>query len=556
MADQIRPDNTDSDSQAVDPQGQFEQPNQPSQVDSTKDAQKLHAALRKYTTLFELSPIGYVTLGHLGFISEINLTVARLLGMKREQLVGKKLVDFVEASEKSALEDHLRQCSTLGQATCEIHLVSHDGRIIPVEVRCFCSMSSTEPDTACRTAITDITERVKAEAQRRQVAQQARRYQELENLGAVIGKVAHDFNDFLMVILGNAEMAYRSLPDSSEEHSCVAQIKSSALQARNLTRQMLIYAGKGKSNLKAVDLNHLIKETAELLKATVSEGVELRINLAGKLPLIQADVSQIRQLVRNLVANAARSLGPEMGTIEIRTYVKDVVAEDCPHLHCSDGFNLGRCTVLEVSDTGPVLNHETMDKLFDPAFTTKLTERGEGLSVVLGIIRAHKGAIAVDSDPVKGTTFSMYLQCAEAEVAGVARVERGEPASPWLGTGEVLIADDDPAVLSTLSRMCRRLGFEVHTAADGQHAVDIFTDYANQIVAVLLDYEMPGISCEQTVDQLRKTKPHIPIVISSGYAEEDTISHFTGTGLVEFIQKPYELEKLSEIMREILGNQA
>ncbi len=556
MADQTRPDNSDSDSQAVEPRGQSEQANQPSQADSAKDAQKLHAALKKYTTLFELSPIGYVTLDHLGHISEINLTVARLLGMNRDQLVGKKLVDFVEASDKSALEEHLRQCCTLGQVTCEIHLVSHDGRKVPVELRSFYSMSSTEPGTACRTAITDITERVKAEAQRRQVAQQARRYQELENLGAVIGKVAHDFNDFLMVILGNAEMAFRSLPDSSEEHSCVAQIKSSALQARNLTRQMLIYAGKGKSNLKAVDLNHLIQETADLLKATVSEGAELQINLAGKLPLIQADVSQIRQLVRNLVANAARSLGPAKGTIGIRTYVRDVVAEDCGHLHCSDGFNLGQCAVLEVSDTGPVLNHKTMDKLFDPAFTTKLTERGEGLSVVLGIVRAHKGAIAVDSAPGKGTTFSMYLQCAEAQVAGVARADREEPASPWRGTGEILIADDDPAVLSTLSRMCRRLGFGVHTAADGQQAVDIFTDHANQIVAILLDYEMPGISCQQTVEQLRKTKPQIPIVISSGYAEEDTISHFTVKGLVDFIQKPYELENLSEKIREILGNQA
>ena len=550
------PKNTDSDSKSLDSQGQYESANQPSQSDSPKGAQKLRAALRKYTTLFELSPIGYVTFDHMGHISEINLTVARLLGMSRDQLVGKKLVDFVAPSDKSTLEDHLRQCCTLGQVTCELHLVSHDGRNIPVELRSFYSMSSAEPGTACRTAITDITERVKTEAQRRQIAQQARRYQELENLGAVIGKVAHDFNDFLMVILGNAEMAIRSLGDSSEEHSSVAQIKSSALQARNLTRQMLIYAGKGKSNLQAVDLNHLIQETAGLLKANLPEGAELKINLPGKLPLIQADVSQIRQLVRNLVANAAQSLGPGAGMIEIRTYHGDVSGEDCSHLHCSEGFNVGPCAVLEVSDTGPVLNGTAMDKLFDPAFTTKLTERGEGLSVVLGIIRAHKGAIAVDSEPGRGTTFSMYLRCAEAEVAGEVLAGPQEPVSAWRGTGEILIADDDLAVLSTLSRMCRRLGFGVHTAENGQQAVDFFADHANEISAILLDYEMPGMSCEQTVQQLRKTRPDVPIVLSSGYAEEDTISHFTGTGLVEFIQKPYELEKLSEKIRQILGDQA
>ncbi len=555
MCGQQDPKNTDSDSQAIGPSNQNEPANPASRPDPQRDAQNLRAALRKYTTLFELSPIGYVTLDHLGRITEINLAVARMLGMKRQQLVGRKLVELVAPADKSLLEEHLRQCCTLGQVTCELHLVCHEGREIPVELRSFYSMSSAEPGTACRTAITDITERVKTEAQRRQVAQQARRYQELENLGAVIGKVAHDFNDFLMVILGNAEMAIRTLDDSSEERSCVAQIKSSALQARNLTHQMLIYAGKGKSNLQAVDLNHLIQDVAGLLKANVPDHVKFNFDLTGKLPFIQADVSQIRQLLRNLVSNAARSLGTEDGAIEIRTYSREVSAEDSSHLHCSEGFNVGPCAVLEIGDTGPVLNGLAKDKLFDPDFTTKLTERGEGLSVVLGIVRAHKGAIAVDSEPGKGTTFSMYLQYAEAKAAEEPRSESELQATLCRGSGEILIADDDIAVLSTLSRMCRRLGFTVHAVADGREAVDLFAEHAEQIVAVLLDYEMPGMSCEQTVQQLRKTRPDVPIVLSSGYAEEDTISHFTGTGSVEFIQKPYELEKLSQAIQAILGNQ-
>ncbi len=517
------------------------------------DAQKqLKGSRGRYATLFEQSPVGYVTLDNLGRIEEINLTTAKLLAAEREALIGMKFRDFVARSDKSAIDDHLRKCCQIGQATSEIHLAAKDGRETPVELRSFCSMSSDEPGTACRMVITDISERLAAQEQRRQMEDQVRRAQMLESLNSAVDRIAHDFNDFLMVILGNTEMAARHSSASPEIDECLGQIKSSALQARSLTRQMLTYAGKGKCTMETVDLNQIVSETAGLLKESLHEGVELRLTLADELPAIEADASQIRQLVKNLLGHASDSLANQKGQITVQTSIDEVQSAELPGLYSTDEFTAGSHVVFKVSDTGPGLDQAARDALFRPSFTTRLAGPGLGLSAVIGIVRGHGGAIKVDSELGQGTTFSVYFPYKEGVTKAEPLQGRTQPTEIWQATGQILIADDEPTVLDTLRRMCIRLGFSVHTAQDGAEAVEVFQEHSDNIVAVLLDYEMPGMSCEETFERLQQIRPEVPVILSSGYAEEDTAAHLVGKGLAGFIQKPYELEKLSAKLQEML----
>ncbi len=520
----------------------------------TVTKRELRAARDRYTQLFDISPVGNVTLDNLGRVMEVNLTAAKLLDVIREDMVGKEFVSFAAARDKASITEHFRRCKALGQATCELHLLSSKGEEAPVELHSLCCMSSAEPQTACRTSIADISDRVAAQEQRRIVEDHIRRAQMLDSLGSAIDRAAHDFNNSLMVILGNAEMASSHVTESSEAGRCLGEIRSGALQARDLTRQMLTYVGKGKSTFKSVDLNSLLAEVTNILRTSVSDEAEVTFMPGNEIPEIQADAVQIRQLARNLVINAVNSLIDGKGRIEVRTATKEILPADLSQLYTTDDFAGGNCVVLSVSDTGGGLDQRAMDELFKPSFTTKIAGPGLGLSAVIGIVRGHQGAIKVDSEPGQGTTFEVYFPCALP--IGETEPHPEQKTGAWQATGSVLIVDDEPAVLETLRKMCSRLGFTIYTACDGAGAIDELREHAADITVVLLDYEMPGMSCAEAFESLQQIKSGVPVIVSSGYAEEDTTAGFSGEGVAGFIQKPYDLMSLSAKFQDVLAGTA
>ena len=511
---------------------------------------ELRAAQDRYVQLFDISPVGHVTIDNLGRVTEVNLTAAKLLDVIREDMVGKEFVSFAAVGDKASITEHFRRCKALGQDACELHLLTSKGQETPVELHSLCCMSSAEPQVACRTSIADISDRVAAQEQRQIIEDQIRRTQMLESLGSAIDRVAHDFNNFLMVILGNAEIAASSVTESLEASRCLGEIRSGALQARDLTRQMLTYVGKGKSTFESLDLNSLIAEVTNILRTSVSGEAELIFLPGNEIPEVQADAVQVRQLARNLVINAANSLIEGKGRIEVRTARKQILSADFPQLYTMDDFAGGDCVVLSVSDTGCGLDPQAMDELFKPSFTTKLAGPGLGLSAVIGIVRGHQGAIKVDSEPGQGTTFEVYFPC--APLIGETEPQPEQKTGAWRAPGSVLIADDEPAVLETLRKMCTRLGFTVYTACDGAGSIEELREHVADIVVVLLDYEMPGMSCAEAFESLQQIKPGVPVIVSSGYAEEDITAGLSGEGLAGFIQKPYDLMSLSAKFQKLL----
>ena len=374
----------------------------------------------------------------------------------------------------------------------------------------------------------DITDRKRAEQEKLEMERRLLHAQKLESLGILAGGIAHDFNNILAGIMGYADLVKVQLPESEPARKDIDIIKKAVERAAHLTRQMLAYSGKGKFIVEPVSLSRVVKDMRAMLEMSISKKATLNCNLASDLPMIEADASQIHQIILNLVINASEALGEESGVIAISTDTIQCSGTDCAVLG-GDDLREGLYVRLEVTDTGCGMDEQTLAKIFDPFFTTKFTGRGLGLAAVHGILRGHKGGIRVTSKPGQGTTFQVLFPAIESP----APVSAGEsiPAKPWHGTGTVLVVDDEEIVRSLAKKMVEIAGFSVLTANDGEEAVRVYREHQNEIACVLLDLTMPKMGGEETFRAIRQISPGVRVILSSGYSEETATGRFCGPGL-------------------------
>jgi CheY-like chemotaxis protein len=325
------------------------------------------------------------------------------------------------------------------------------------------------------------------------------------------------------------------------------RIEKAAGRAADLAKQMLAYSGKGKFVIENIDLNRLTEEMLHMLEVSISKKAVLRFNLHRPLPIVEADATQLRQIIMNLVINASEAIGEKSGVIAIttgcmecdRNYLKDVWLDE--NLH--DGLYV----YMEIADTGCGMCKETMVKIFDPFFTTKFTGRGLGMAAVMGIVRGHKGAIKVYSEPGKGSSFKILLPAGSQPEEIYNTCEDG---NSWKGSGTVLLVDDEETIRAIGSDMLRELGFQVVTAEDGRHAMEIFKE-RDDFRFVILDLTMPHMDGEQCFRELKQHRPDVKVIMSSGYNEQEVTQKFVGKGLAGFIQKPYKLSMIRDIISKL-----
>ena len=425
------------------------------------------------------------------------------------------------------------------------------GDPIDVEARIFTVKSPGDGGVLCLgTVMRDITERKRAEEERKKLEAKLQQAQKLESLGVLAGGIAHDFNNLLMGVLGNADIALLELPPESPARGELQNITTAALRAAELTKQMLAYSGKGKFVVEALNLSKLVEEIGDLLQVSISKKVVLKYNFAEDLPPIEADAAQIRQVVMNLIINASEAIGEKSGVVAVSTGVIEADRSYLSETYLDENLPEGDYVSLEVADTGCGMDEQTRRKIFDPFFTTKFTGRGLGLAAVLGIVRGHGGALKIDSEPQRGTTFKVLLPASQKpaeESVGPSATEQ-----EWRGSGVILVVDDEEAVRITAERMLEMRGFTVLTAEDGRAALEVFRSRADEIVVVLLDLTMPHLDGEETFWELRRIRPDVRVILSSGYNEQDATDRFAGKGLAGFLQKPYGLRPLIEKIRQIL----
>ena len=392
--------------------------------------------------------------------------------------------------------------------------------------------------------ITDITERRRIETKLVESAK-------LESLGVLAGGIAHDFNNLLTGILGNASLARQELPPTSLGQPMLEQIEKAAHRAADLCKQMLAYSGKGRFVIQRLNLNKLIEDTTHLLHISIAKNCVLRFNLAHDLPAISADATQMRQVIMNLVINASEAIASRSGVLALTTGVARVDPEYLRGFRPDASPTPGDYVFIEVSDNGCGMDAATLSNIFDPFFTTKFAGRGLGLAAVLGIVRGHKGGLKVYSEPGKGTTFKLFFPVASGQAE-----DSGNPfpdPTVFHGSGTVLVVDDEETVRTVAARMLERLGYAVVLASDGREGMQKFRLDPARFTFVLLDLTMPHLDGEETFRQMRMLHPGVRVILTSGFNRQEAVNRFTGKGLAGFIQKPFELATLTDVVRSVVS---
>ncbi len=400
----------------------------------------------------------------------------------------------------------------------------------------------------------DISAHKSAEAERLTLESQIQHSQKLESLGVLAGGIAHDFNNLLMAMLGNADLALLDLPPQSPVQSSLLAIQSAGRRASELTNQMLAYSGRGKFETHSVDLSTLVGEISELMGSSIGKKTRLVSQLESGLTSIIADSAQLQQVIMNLITNASEAIGDDRsGTITISTSTQ----------RCDQGFldtssgdikaKDGTFACIRVEDNGCGMDDDTKLKMFDPFYTTKFTGRGLGLSATLGIVRGHGGAIIVDSQPGKGTVVQVLIPTVEGSSPESNPGDALPDHDRCRGSGMVLVVDDEEAVRRVAVRMVEQLGFEVLQAEDGQEAVEVFHRNAESISCVLLDLTMPRMDGLEAYLAISNIREDVPVILSSGYTETEILDRFQAAAVAGFIQKPYELDKLSATIQSVLS---
>ena len=390
----------------------------------------------------------------------------------------------------------------------------------------------------------DITDRRRLESQRLHA-------QKLESLGVLAGGVAHDFNNLLTGILGNASLVADSMHSSNPNRRIIDDCIQAAERAAQLTRQLLAYAGKGRFVVEAINLSKLVRDITPLILTSVTRKVQIRLELADDLPCIEADAGQIQQVVMNLIINAAEAIGENVGWVVCTTAAQTMDDAYILGLGSEAQYVVpGQYVMLEVHDNGCGMDEATLQRIFEPFFSTKFTGRGLGLAAVSGIVHGHKGALKVYSSREKGSTFKVFFPAIE-QVAGP--FQAADQKRNLEGANQtVLIVDDEEFVRGTARNTLQRRGYRTLEARDGREALEVYRHLSDEIALVLLDLTMPYLNGEEVLRELQMITPKVKVLLSSGFNEVEAARRFTGKGLAGFLQKPYTAAALADAVKKLL----
>jgi PAS domain S-box-containing protein len=393
----------------------------------------------------------------------------------------------------------------------------------------------------------DITDRRQLEAN---VTERQREH----SLSLLAGGIAHDFNNILMAILGQTSVVRRQLEADARGQAELRVVEQAAKRAADLCRQLLAYAGRSRFEVEPTDLSELVNDMRGLIKAVVPTGVEFDFELARALPLVDADTTQMRQVIMNVVANAGEAMKESGGTLQVRTGTATIDVPTEPPEGVRHAMSAGPYVTLTVDDRGCGMTEDVVERIFDPFFTTKPGGHGLGLAAVLGIVRGHRGSVGVRTTPGGGTTVTIYLPASKQ-----ARAERRAPSQPpateeKVESVRVLVVEDEPTVRNIVRRMLELSGHRVVLAEDGVEGVERFQSSPESFDLAVLDLTMPRMNGIETMRALRQIRPDLPVLMTSGHAEEDSVQKvIRESELAAFIQKPYRYGELMGKIQKLMA---
>ena len=497
--------------------------------------EELLSIKRHFEVILKSMEEGILEITPEGRIVYANPAAVLLINLSENKLLGSNFTDLFQETNRQRIKSYLATMNTQPQTLNEeVSLVMNRKQIL---------LNLLPPiDEEHRTLIVilnDVSERKRMEAQFLQS-------QKMEAIGTLAGGIAHDFNNLLMVIQGNASLMLLNVDPLHPHHEMLMSIVKQVQSGSKLTNQLLGYARKGRYEVKPIQLNQLVEETSKAFGRTRKE-ITIHRELSDDLFPIEGDMGQIEQVLMNLLVNAADAM-VQGGDIFLKTI----------NLHHEDirsklyNPKPGDYVLLAVKDTGVGMDQKTLDRIFEPFFTTKELGRGTGLGLasVYGIIKGHAGYVDVESEQGRGTTFNIYLPASNREIQKTIEV----PRHIVKGTGTILLIDDEEMVLEVGERFLKVMGYQVLTARGGREAIEVYKKHRDTIDLVLLDIIMPHMKGGEVFDRLKEINPEVKVLLSSGYSIDGEASQILGRGCSGFIQKPFDMNQLSQTIGTILRN--
>ncbi|MGD9973257.1 MAG: PAS domain S-box protein [Desulfatirhabdiaceae bacterium] len=506
--------------------------------------QELQELRDHFEMVFNMNPDGaQITRLTDGCVVNINEGVTAMTGYTREDMIGKRTLDidlWENPDDRQHVLDALEE-----NGFCE----NYEAVFRRKDGTRFVGMMSSRrylyrgiPHAI--TVTRDISDR-------KQTEEQARYLQKAESLGRMAGAIAHHFNNHLQAVMGNLELAMEDLPEEMVARQSLTGAMQSARNAAEVSLLMLTYLGQTPGRREILDLSDCCIRHLFVIKAAMPENIEFRTDLPLPGPTVHANANQIGQVLSNLITNAREAVGPDPGVVELG--VKTVCVDEIP---ASDCFSIDwqpqkmAYACLEVRDTGSGIPEENMKKLFDPFFSTRFIGRGLGLSVVLGIVKAHEGGICIESKPGVGTVFRVFLPLFEDD-RGQSPYVPESPECKW--NGMALVVDDEDSIRHMARMMLTRMGFRVLAAKDGVEAVDLLRRHPDEIRFVLCDLSMPRMDGWETLAEMRRIRPGIPVILASGYSETQVMNGRHAEMPQAFLGKPYLRQELDAAIRKSLA---
>ena len=483
-----------------------------------------------------------------------NPAAARFFKRPLDVLTGLNLSDLLpvrQPDEMPSLPLFQRQLAAatdrdLPVFTC--HFLQGDGDVLPAQVQLL--LLPGQEERTVRVRLLDPAAPHLLAGNAAAPAVLCEQQEKLDSLGRMAGGLAHDFNNFLLAILGNADLMDRDLAAGKTGTELLDEIRKAAGRAADLCNQLLAYAGRGQASFQNLDLTATIQEMVPMLKVAISRKIVLRLDLQGSLPLVEGDLTQLHQLIMNLVVNASEAVGNRQGTITLATGRGPM--PEASQVLCALGSlpESAELVYCEVRDDGEGVPADTLHRIFDPYFSTKIRGRGMGLASVLGTVRGHQGMLCLLPNEGGGSVFRVYFPEVEGERPEVPLPETAGAALP--GRGTILIVDDEEYLRVLCSRMLQRLGYQVLLAGDGPEALDIYQKNARRIDGVILDLVMPVMDGVEVLERLLALDPEARVIMTSGYHEHEIATRLAGRGIAAFIQKPYVLSDLGQALTALL----
>lgn len=483
-----------------------------------------------------------------GRILHMNTAVAKTLGYADGELETLTIRQLFQsdgtASDGDVLEDLKRNAEMPGEP-CLNSIVAASGACVPAETRVvFGDWLGSEAYFAVSHDLSVLRE---AEEKRLNMERQIQQARKVESLGRMAGAIAHRFNNLLMGVMGNLELAKIMLQNKRDPIEKIAMAEDTAQRATELSKLMLTYVGQGRSEQRYCNVSQAVTAVYPLVYSSIPDNITVTRDLAPDLPLVRVDANGLKQVILNLITNAWESMEGAAGDIRITTGI--MAPERIRELNILEGELQGeaQCVYLAVTDTGTGMSPETIDKMFDPFFSTRFTGRGLGLSTVQGVVRTHEGLIAVDSVPDRGTVVTVLFpvdpDAEEMEKQHTDSLPRVR------GSGEILLVDDEEMIRNIGKYMLEELGFSVLPAASGEEAVALFKSQANTVRCVLCDLTMPGFDGWAVLREIRRIDPDAAVILVSGYAvPQDEMPD--GVRANAHLRKPFRLKELIQVLQK------